>query len=74
MSFTDALTDHVPQVPQHGHEWERIVVCMVNTQCVTDGQYHQTQAGVCLASKKVFLILIIINYYTQYYIIYLQLL
>lgn len=27
MSLTDALNNHVPQVPQHGHEWKRLIVC-----------------------------------------------
>lgn len=27
MSLTDALGDHVPQVPQHGHEGKRLIVC-----------------------------------------------
>ena len=31
MSLTDALSDHVPQVPQHGHEWKRLIVCTVET-------------------------------------------
>lgn len=31
MPLTDALSDHVPQVPQHGHEGKRLVVCTVET-------------------------------------------
>lgn len=28
VGLADALSDHVPQVPQHGHEWKRLIVCM----------------------------------------------
>jgi len=27
MSLADARRDHVPQVPQHGHEGKRLTVC-----------------------------------------------
>lgn len=26
MSLADSFSDHVPQVPQHGHEWKRSAV------------------------------------------------
>lgn len=45
MSLTDASGDHVPQVPQHGHERKRVVVCtqtrfdMFMCFCVWYGTY-----------------------------------
>lgn len=41
MGLTDSLSDHVPQVPQHCHEWKRFIVyretepsTVFNIQCV----------------------------------------
>lgn len=31
MGLADAFGNHVPQVPQHGHEWKRLVVCIEMT-------------------------------------------
>lgn len=31
MGLADALGNHVPQVPQHGHEWKRLIVCVEMT-------------------------------------------
>lgn len=31
MGLADAPSDHVPQVPQHGHEWKRLIVCTAKT-------------------------------------------
>ena len=31
MSLADALNDHVPQVPQHSHEWKRLIVWTAKT-------------------------------------------
>lgn len=34
MSLTDALSNHVPQISQHGHEWKRLGVCKGETLSV----------------------------------------
>lgn len=34
VGLADALSDHVPQVPQHGHEWKRLIVCTTETSFI----------------------------------------
>lgn len=34
MSLTDALSNHVPEISQHGHEWKRLGVCEGETLSV----------------------------------------
>lgn len=31
MGIADARSDHVPQVPQHGHKRKRLIVCTAET-------------------------------------------
>lgn len=35
MGLTDAHADHVPQIPQHGHEGKRLVVCAAETAFIS---------------------------------------